>query len=472
MRTTFCCLILFALLAAGVPAAWCASASVADTGSITIAAAGITYIAHAGDTLSSIAQQFTTKRENWAALGKLNHIGQDSNIPIGTAIQIPAALLADEPSEAKVVALSGNVTASVSGDSWSALGLGAKITQGMQINTGSNSFLTLALPDASRISLPSNSRIKLSKLRVTRYTNSPRTEITLLRGRVESRVSPLESNQGRFEVRSRLAVAGVRGTHFRVGMGAQGITNEVLSGSVVVGMPKSPDALTLGAAKGNMIDADTVGKPVDLLPAPRLAGYAAAQEYPATQFTLSKVDGAGAYHLQISTDQEAQNILAETRSAGNQLKIDGITDGDYFVRISAIDKSGLEGLTDTQAVTLKAGAQTARKKLPHSSAPFVDDSDDKEISLRWLAQSGKKFIVQVAHDADFTWLLFTANTSTPEVRLPRPAFGTYYARVQAIGAEGTAHPFSLVQAFIVTDHWVINDGSPGKMKETPPTMRH
>jgi hypothetical protein len=46
--------------------------------------------------------------------------------------------------------------------------------------------------------------------------------------------------------------------------------------------------------------------------------------------------------------------------------------------------------------------------------------------------------------------------------LPRPPFGTYYARVQIINPDGSSGAVSAVQAFIVTDHWVINDGGPGK----------
>src|SRR3546814_14277458 len=71
---------------------------------------------------------------------------------------------------------------------------------GVKISTGANSFLTLQLSDASRISLPSNSSVELAKLRKTLYTGSPRTEIKLLQGKVVSRVSPLDTNQGNFEI--------------------------------------------------------------------------------------------------------------------------------------------------------------------------------------------------------------------------------------------------------------------------------
>jgi hypothetical protein len=78
----------------------------------------------------------------------------------------------------------------------------------------------------------------------------------------------------------------------------------------------------------------------------------------------------------------------------------------------------------------------------------------------------------VARDAQFTWLIFNANTSKAEAQLPRPPFGTYYARVQSVNADGSVNPFSAIQAIIVTDHWVINDGGPANSKRIPPDAGH
>src|SRR5450631_3626921 len=99
MRTIFARLahlVLLLALASGSPLGLAIS-SVGTPGSVSVAPAGITYFAQAGDTLSSISRQFTARADNWAALGKLNRISKDINIPIGTGILIPAELLADEP---------------------------------------------------------------------------------------------------------------------------------------------------------------------------------------------------------------------------------------------------------------------------------------------------------------------------------------------------------------------------------------
>lgn len=464
MRIILSHLVLLLVLAGG-SALGQASSGVGAPGSISVAPSGITYYARAGDTLSSIAQKLTTRADNWVQIGKLNRISKDINIPIGTGILIPAELLADEPAEATVVARSGDVTAKKPDGATALIGLGAKVAEGAQIETGNNSFLTLSLPDASRISLPSNSRVKLAKLRMTRYTNSPRTEVLLLRGKIESHVSPLDSNQGRFEVHTKQSVAGVRGTSFRVGMTSNGVATEVLSGKVAVGNAKFPDALILSAGSGNLIDPLTVGRAVDLLAAPQLAAAGPQKAYASAQFALTKVAGAKAYHVQLATDANAHNVIAENYAPDQDVKLDNVADGDYFARVSAIDENGLEGYSRIQAVTLKARDQDSSRRAA-SGAPRVENYNDREITLRWPQQAGKTFIVQVARDPGFTWLLFTTVANTAEARVPRPTFGTYYARVQSINADASANEFSPGQAFVVTDHWVINDGIPAATEQT------
>ncbi|RJG02277.1 FecR domain-containing protein [Noviherbaspirillum sedimenti] len=455
MRTIVLQFFLMLFLASGLPAA---SANPANAEQITVNRASIVYATRAGDTLMSIAERFTTRIDNWHALSKTNNIGSDTAIPIGTPITIPADLLQDEPSEARVIALSGSITASSQEGKQLLLGLGAKITEGMQIDTGNNSFLTLELPDQSRISLPSNSRIRIAKLRMARYTKSPRTEILLLNGKIESRVAPLEQNKGRFEVRTPMAVAGVRGTQFRVGFGANGMATEVLSGKVEVARPNSRDKQNLHGGQGNITNARTVGKPVELLPTPQLAGAPVRQDQNGAQFVLTPVAGAQAYHVQVATDQEAKNIILEGHAKGTRMKLDGLPNGSYYARVSAIDKLGLEGPASTHAFTLGAAQPAASGPAP--AAPTVEAGESRQLALRWNGAPGQQFLVQVARDPAFSWLVYTSKTTAPEARFPRPAFGTYYARVQVNNPDGSASPYSAAQPFVVTDQWIIHDGNP------------
>lgn len=445
---------LLLALAGALPPAWSAAPAAEP---IVVQSAAIVVAARAGDTLSSIARRYTTRQENWSAIGKLNRITADTAIPVGTRITIPAELLADDPVQAKVSASSGSIRAFAPDGRNVPLAPGAKLTEGMQIETGSNSFVTLVLPDQSRVSLPSNSRIKLAKLRAARYTNTPRTEILLVRGKVESNVAPLKANQGRYEVRTPLSVAAVRGTHFRVGASDTAAATEVLSGQVGVGQAGKPSDLLLDGGYGNLIDAKSVGKPVKLLPPPQLASPPTRVGRSGVQVALAPVAGANAYQIQLFAG--AERLLQELRSDTPRISLDGVTDGEYRLLVASIDKHGLQGAVGNYALSLDA-ATPAATAVPLQGAPVVDRGDARQLSLSWPGQAGQSYTVQVARDPAFSWLVYNLQTQATQARFPRPPFGTYYARVRATNADGSTGGYSLAQPFVVTDQWIIHDGNP------------
>lgn len=420
-------------------------------GSVVATPPDMTYFALQGDTLSGISKRFTDKAMNWKVLSKRNKIADDRAIPVGTAILIPLELLPEEESQARVVALAGTPSYLPANDGQeTALAVGSIVKEGGKIITGKNGFLTLALPDESRISIPSNSQVKVSKLRQTRFTASPRTELALLEGKVESRVSSLSSNQGRFEVRTPLAIAGVRGTHFRVGVSDASTGNEVLEGGVAVDSAagKKNTGLVLPAGKGNIIDTHGVGKAIDLLPAPVLAADYSLQIRPTVQFSVQPMAAAAAYRVQISKDQQALDVLTENRFKENRFKFDGLPDGQYFIRVTAIDRLGLEGLPMLQAFTLKA-----RPEPPFSIQP-KNKVRTEAVDFVWTEAAQVDFYhLQIARDSEFKDLVADRN-QIREVQLPGIPLplGQYFWRVATvIQKNGVTDqgPYSDTQAFVV-----------------------
>lgn len=388
----------------------------------------LTYFALQGDTLSSIALRYTEKSSNGALLGKRNKISNDRTIPVGTGILIPLELLPEEASQAQVAALAGHSTLKRKDGTQATIALGDILTEGSRISTGNNSFLSLALPDQSRIAIPSNSQVTLAKLRMTKYSKSPRTQIHLLQGRVESTVTPLETNKGRFEVTSPLAIAGVRGTHFRVGVNENGIANEVLSGVVAVGQQEKPNSLLLAAGKGNIISSAAVGKAQDLLPPPLLTGNFAVQEKPTVQLDVQAMPQAQAYRAQIAFDAQAQNILMEAQAGQPRFKFDGLADGKYFARVTAIDALGLEGQPAIETFTLKA-----RPEPPFSVQPKAKLRAEA-VDFVWTeAADAQSYRLQIATDASFkTLLLDQAGITAVQYRSSQLPYGTYYWRLASV----------------------------------------
>ena len=422
---------------------------VGEPGSVIATPPDMTYFALQGDTLSGISKRFTDKALNWPALSKRNHIADDRAIPIGTAILIPLELLPEEDSEARVLALAGNPTYKPLNGTEMPIVIGTVVKEGAQIFTGKNGFITLAFPDNSRVSIPSNSQISLSKLRKTKYTASPRTEISLVEGKVESHVSSLVSNKGRFEVRSPLAVAGVRGTHFRVGVTEAGTANEVLEGGVAVNnlALKKSDGIVLPAGKGNIISANAVGKAVNLLPAPKLNDEYLLQIRPTVQFLVEKTDAALGYHVQIAKDREALDVLTENNFKENRFKFDGLVDGTYFVRIAAIDQYGLEGIPLTQSFVLKA-----RPEPPFTQQPKNKVRSEKTDFVWTEASNALSYHLQVATDSAFSNIVLD-QSNIKDVQLSSDALkvGQYFWRIATVvtqkDGKSDQGPFSDVQAF-------------------------
>lgn len=454
------------LLSAFIAAASSAAAWAAGTAEpVEIGNGGITYQTRAGDTLTSIATRFTAAPANWLAIGKLNGIGNDTAIRIGTTIQIPATLLIDEPSEAQVVALFGTVRAIGADHRSVLLKIGTLLTEGMALETANNSFVSLKLPDESRVSLPSNSRILLAKLRMARYTKSPRTEITILRGQVESTVSPLDRNSGRFEIRSPHAIAAVRGTQFRVGILPNGDTStELLSGTVEIHHLHSAQHATLHSGEGNVVGRNQIGNTARLLAAPQLEPASPSAQHGAP-FQLTTLPDARGYHLQLSTDPEGRNPFAEARSNKPEMRIATTRSGDFFLRMSGFDAYGLEGQTRTVPVHLDSSTGPAGER---PAAPTLDASDPQHFHLKWSSPPSPGFNLQVGRDADFSWLQFDSHATGAELVLPRPPFGTYFVRVRRQNADGSRGEFSDIQSFVVTDQWIIPEGLPIAAKHGMP----
>lgn len=459
--------ILVMLAALGFPRAGFTTPAQGAPGTVTTASDSVTYFTRNGDTLSSIAQQFTERSGNWTELARLNGIRSDARVPVGTSILIPARLLPDERADGRIVSFFGDVAlVSAEGRDIPVIA-GTPVREGARLKTGQNSFLTIALTDDSRLSLPSNSQIKLSRLRLTRHTKSPRTEITLLQGRAESRVAPLRHKGGSYDVRTPLAVAGVRGTHFKVGLRAGAMMTEVVSGTVDVAPATSAAPLRLHSGMGSIVDADGKSRVIDLPAAPVLQQLSPLPAESAVTLAMHPQQGAASFHVQVARDSDAQDIVGEAYTVGNSVRISGLAHGDYYARVSVISPDGLEGGSQLHAFRLETNSSVAAvpkgDRPDPPQPPTIELSKDGRLLVKWPDKPGSGYHVQVARDPAFSWLLVNKPVSENQLLAERPPFGTYYARVKTIGQHGAASWFSLSQGFVVTDHWVLHEGRPKRV---------
>lgn len=242
--------------------------------------------------------------------------------------------------EARIAAYRGDVRIEGAGPAQ----IGRKLTEGTRILTGQNASVSLRLPDQSIVTLPSMSTIRIVRLRRVGSGTIFDRQFVLESGRSEYRVTPDHRAGSRFEVRTPVSVAAVRGTIFRVSLPDQDSANaEVLKGQV--GVAGSSAEIAVPDGFGAHSDRASTGTPIKLLAPPRIVGVSDTQLGPET-IVLDPVPGARRYHVQLARDRNFLDILAEDSAADPTILLPRTSVGVYYLRATALDADGLEGLPD------------------------------------------------------------------------------------------------------------------------------
>lgn len=443
-------LALWLVLAAGpVAAAGAADARQADT-------AVYVHLATPGDTLIGLGQRLLTQPAAWPQLQRLNRIRDPRRIPVGSELLIPLALMRTEAAPATVASTRGD--ARLGGQP---LAAGQSVTEGSQLSTGADGQVTLRLVDGTQLRLRSGSRLHLDLSRRLPGADSSLSGVQLDEGRLEAQtpVRPARGGRPGFRVNTPQGVLAVRGTEFRVGSDAQGTRGEVLQGVVAVSgrvqgaAAGAGDAaaseVRLAAGYGTVIDArGRVAAPQPLLSPPDVSGLPALHERPLVRLTLPVQPGATGYRVQVAADDGFDQLLADVSATVPELRIAGLDDGRYRMRVRAVGAQGVEGLDAPAVLTLKA-----RPEPPLPRAPAPDGViRGRQVQLAWAASSqAQRYRLQMRRaDADGAAPLHDLPaveglTHTLEAVEP----GRYVWRVGSVRASGDAGPWGDALSFEV-----------------------
>ncbi len=301
----------------------------------------VRYTVQAGDTLIGIADRALVTQADWRVVARANRVADPRRLPIGKQLLIPAQLLKREPLTASIAAFSGQVTLAPGG----AARVGGSVAAGTVLATGPNSFVTLALADGSRVTLPSQSRIRVAALDRIVLDGRLERRFELLSGRSDFGVTPRERDADRFLVKTPVAVAAVRGTEFRVSHDGAASTISTVEGSVAGRAAAAGVDTAVSAGSGSVLTA-TSARVTALLPAPKLVDPGKVQDDPAVVFTLAP-GAAGRRRVQLARDAGFIDVFAEAETSGDSARFDGIGNGTLYARATAIDGDGVEGLPAT-----------------------------------------------------------------------------------------------------------------------------
>jgi hypothetical protein len=345
-------LILLALMGAAVAMADPVRAEVRDDDTVI-------YTVRKGDTLIQLARDYMLRETDWKEVQRLNRVADPYKLAIARRLALPIRLLKSRAASATVAAYRGQALAVVGGTPPRPVAMGQTLGEGARVSTGPASSLSLALTDGSVITLPSNSALRIGRLRRFLITDSIDYDLMLESGSVRSRVTPFRNPDDRFRLRNPIAVSAVRGTDFRTHFDKASDTarSELLEGGIgltTATQSESPLLPAFGAVigRGNAIAIEP------LLPAPQVAEGAGAQRLPIVAFTIAPVPGAVGYKLQIGRDSSFVDVAEEITGTQPAFSLPSLPDGDYFARFTAIAGSGLEGLPGTIAFSRRLATAT------------------------------------------------------------------------------------------------------------------
>jgi hypothetical protein len=246
-----------------------------------------------------------------------------------------------QPTVARVRAASGDVSAGPAPAELRPRAPGDALFTGELIHTGPESRAELLLADGSSVRVMEDSLVRLGAIELMANLKR-KVELELLRGTLETVAAP-GGDGGVFEVRTRGAVAGVRGTHFRLSAQDDGFARlETLEGKVQL-IGKKGD-LDVVAGYGSRAMPDAAPEPVrPLLVAPTLADPRGGTFRAPPKLSWWTVTGAKAYRVELARSADFAAGVQTYVSPATELEVPGSRVGKWFWRVLAVDPDGFVG---------------------------------------------------------------------------------------------------------------------------------
>lgn len=406
------------------------------------------YLVRAGETLNGISARLLHEGETrrvQRALAQHNRLADADQLQPGQVLRLPRAWLKSRPSSLEVTTVQGDVRSG-----GQPLAAGARLAAGADLRSGADGYVTLKLADGSTLQLLPATEARIERAQGSPASGTTDTALQLERGRAEAKIQRPAKAASRFEIRTPVATTAVRGTDFRVAVGEarDRSTSEVLEGEVGVRDAVGRTGVGVPAGFGTRVLAGEAPlAPRALLPAPSLwTGVRLVARTPAT-IEFSPQGGARSYRILLAANPELTAVLAEQVVGAPVARLGAVADGDYFLRVRAIDDIGLEGRDAVARLRVRSQAEAPRPSSPPDRSRIYGDSAE----FAWLADpAAAGYVLQIARDPAFAALAH----EWKELREPRQATGglspgRYYWRVASRQVDGRLSAYSALRELVV-----------------------
>ena len=408
------------------------------------------YTVRPGDNLWNLTADHLTRMDYLPKLQSLNQIADPANLPPGMKLRIPINWLKRLPASARVLSVHGHaqVTLEATGQTVP-VNTGLLLQSGDKLRTGPDGNVSLEFGDGSRLLVQPGSQLILETLRTYSPTNTVDTLLRLVQGRVETQATRQPVAGPRYEIWTPAATSAVRGTHYRLGMTTATATAqvEVLEGAVAFQGQENRVTRQVGKGFGSLAE---TGKPplppIRLLAAPNLAKLPPVVTRVPIQIALPALKGAAGYRAQIAPDHRFETLLFDSVATVPAVRGPDLPDGDYVLRVRALDAKGLEGYDALHVFRLHARPEPPFLIHPAHQGAVLEQS----LFFEWSEpEKAAAYHFQLAKDEQFTApLLDITDYKKARLKPDQPLEPQrYYWRVAVRDASGREGPFSDPQLF-------------------------
>ena len=387
------------------------------------------------DTLVHICAVWLEDPLSWPVVARFNQLENPDLIYPGQQIDIPVKLLKGIPMPGEVTFVKGDVQAyPPGGKKPGILKTGDIVDQGTEIETGDGA-VEITFEDGSSFFVRPETRIRIQTARQRQpYYMVRRLFVPI--GKILTRIKKSTGQDSRFEIHSPSAVSAARGTRFRVSVDKDTVTRtEVLEG--VVGVKGLGQEVAVAPGQGAWVKAGrSASAPESLLNPPVLEGLKTLYQQLPVSFGIKLPEKAVACRVAVAKDPEMKDVVkAAVVKAGELVPQILLPDGGYYCQVTAVSRSGLEGLPSAAA---------AFKVRVNPLPPFIQKPQDGSefktgsIELEWLKVPDAAFYqLEVARQPDFS-VPYKTFQEISDVRysLKLEDYGFYYFRVRSIAPDG------------------------------------
>ncbi len=391
-----------------------------------------------GVNLIKLAQKFCFQPQDWVEIAYANNLKPPYEIEENTHLFIPLRILVKEIIGLKVEKLSGKAYQILEHHQKIALNENDMVFPGAIIVTEKDSQVELIMYKNRRIIVKPEAVLQIVYL-IRLVDGSLKASFMLEKGRILNIIEEKLAPGDIFEIKTPVALTGVRGTHFRVKMPEQD-TNIIESLQGVVTVQASGKKVDLPEGKGSVVKKnEPLLRPEPLPKPPSLPNL---QPLYKTLPIIIKTPIGPYKKLHVTIVRDEHFVTEKFVSPGDDIYFAKLDDGYYSLFVTGIDEKGLESPSK--------GPLFFRVRTK-PSAPIINHPKQglktwkRSLRAKWLEVEGASvYKVVLATDPGFNKILITEYTEKPSYQFKNLKPGNYFLKVASVAADGFESDFSEV----------------------------